>query len=947
MYELNRLAAITYVELNMVCVALILLVWLIARSYLKQIQRKIRPLILTTGICYIVYLLADTVWVIAEYKQILDAVGLYAINIVYFVSLLAAAILWLFYVCNRLEFPCARRVWFYIVVSIPVLAVMALTVATVKTGWIFYINELIKYDRGPLFFLFPVVNYGLILLSSLLGVVTAWKSESKSARQTLCGVLALYSVPIVLAGFLHTITEVNFSCLGYAAAILYLFAYEMSSQSRSHTRLAEAQERYRTELEKKRALSVISELSEDYDSIEYIILQADKMRDTAQILRSNPLFAKLIPGWETELNFQKRLNLFIDYLCYEPDRENLREQAKRENILQVLEKKPTLTLRIRCLIEGVVTGFQMKYSGDRNEDGKLVGFIVGIRSIEDEMRRELEYRAGMEKLVDLQSAQLMEQNRTLYRTNERIVALLGDIVEGRDRESGQHIQRVKNFTRILATKCMQLMPEYGLNDYKINLFTFLSPLHDIGKIAVPDSILLKPGRLTTEEFKVMKTHCEKGVEILKRMEDNWDADYLRVATDICYCHHERWDGSGYPRGLKGREIPISAQIVSVADCYDALTTERSYKPALDPDVAFDMILHGECGSFSGKLMYCFQHCREEFTGHSTPVQDNWDDVIPEIEKEIVKNKIFNDMRVLLVDDDNLSRMICRELLEDEGAVVTEASSGSEAISILTGADWFDIVIMDIVMPGLSGIDATRQIRRMESGSPDVLPIVTLTADRTAAVVENSLVAGANACIGKPLNITELSSVLLNFVKENSANIKEQLDNTIRKANTDPLTKVQNITAYTDKIMNMAQSLHNDEAPPEFAIVVCDVNNLKQENDTYGHDAGDTYIINCSRTICSVFARSPVYRIGGDEFAVILEGFDYTNRDSLMEQLEGLIDSARKLSTAATGKADLAAGLAVYDPETDKTVTDVFKRADASMYRNKRIMKNTSSDSARN
>jgi len=138
-----------------------------------------------------------------------------------------------------------------------------------------------------------------------------------------------------------------------------------------------------------------------------------------------------------------------------------------------------------------------------------------------------------------------------------------------------------------------------------------SVLHDIGKVAMPDSILLKPGKLTEDEFNEMKTHSEKGAKFLEDMEDKWDSNYRTIGRDICRHHHERYDGKGYPDGLSGDDIPVSAQIVSVVDVYDALTHDRCYKSAMSSEEAFRMICNGECGTFSPKLLEALNETREE------------------------------------------------------------------------------------------------------------------------------------------------------------------------------------------------------------------------------------------------------------------------------------------------------------------------------------------------
>ena len=222
------------------------------------------------------------------------------------------------------------------------------------------------------------------------------------------------------------------------------------------------------------------------------------------------------------------------------------------------------------------------------------------------------------QLEDLTAAaeETEKLNSVLQSMSESLIDVLGDVVESRDPDSGDHIQRVKGYTYLLASRVMEELPEYGLTQHEVNLMTFASALHDVGKIAISDTILLKPGRLTDHEFEIMKTHCEKGCSIIRKMAGSWSEEYLAMGLAICGSHHEKWDGRGYPQGLRGDEIPIAAQIVSIADIYDALTTDRVYKEAYSCDKAFAMIMDGECGAFSEKLLACFRQCREAFAAHA-------------------------------------------------------------------------------------------------------------------------------------------------------------------------------------------------------------------------------------------------------------------------------------------------------------------------------------------
>lgn len=226
------------------------------------------------------------------------------------------------------------------------------------------------------------------------------------------------------------------------------------------------------------------------------------------------------------------------------------------------------------------------------------------------------YKRGLEAKVKKQTEALRRKNQKLLEqaqrareNNETIIDILGTVVEYRNLESGEHIKRVKEFTRILATEMALQHPEYDLTPGRIDVISAASALHDIGKIAISDSILLKPSKLTAEEFEIMKRHTTRGSEIIEQVEGAWDSDYGKACYEICRYHHERFDGRGYPDGLKGDEIPISAQIVSVADVYDALVSKRVYKKAYSAEVAYNMIMNNECGVFAPSLKACFEKAR--------------------------------------------------------------------------------------------------------------------------------------------------------------------------------------------------------------------------------------------------------------------------------------------------------------------------------------------------
>lgn len=187
-----------------------------------------------------------------------------------------------------------------------------------------------------------------------------------------------------------------------------------------------------------------------------------------------------------------------------------------------------------------------------------------------------------------------------------MVSILSQIVEFRNNESGKHVLHLQTITKVLMESLARKTNQYDMSIANQNLISLGSVLHDIGKIGIDEKILNKPGRLTKEEFETMKLHTVIGANMLKRLSFYQDEPLIQVSYEICRWHHERYDGNGYPDGLKGDDIPISAQIVSVADVYDALVSDRVYKKAYTHEQAMRMILHGECGVFNPVLLECLK-----------------------------------------------------------------------------------------------------------------------------------------------------------------------------------------------------------------------------------------------------------------------------------------------------------------------------------------------------
>ncbi len=309
------------------------------------------------------------------------------------------------------------------------------------------------------------------------------------------------------------------------------------------------------------------------------------------------------------------------------------EAADGREALRILEKNVAIDLILLDINMPEMNGFEVLEEMNRNHWIQEVPVIMitaeeSVESMEHAyslgvtdyiprpfnvyiVRRRVENTLNLyvnqKRLMRLVSDQIAEKEEN----NTLMVSILSNVVEIRNHESGDHIRNIRRLTELLLHQLVQKTQAYQLSEEDIALIKTASALHDIGKITIPEEILNKPGKLTKEEFEIMKTHSAAGAHILEQMKYGQDKPLYRYAMEICRWHHERWDGHGYPDGLMGEEIPISAQIVAIADVYDALTSERCYKKAYDHTTAINMILNGECGAFNPLLLECLTETAEQ------------------------------------------------------------------------------------------------------------------------------------------------------------------------------------------------------------------------------------------------------------------------------------------------------------------------------------------------
>ena len=311
--------------------------------------------------------------------------------------------------------------------------------------------------------------------------------------------------------------------------------------------------------------AVLMEIFKD----EYKIIEAEGGRQAIEIIRSGieisaVLLDLLMPevnGLDVlrDMNENGKIESIPVFLITAADSEEMLMEAYDMGAIDVI-RKPFLVHFLRCRIQNVIELFR--------------------------------HRNKLEEVV-------AEQVKKLSHMNQAMVETLATVIEFRDCETGEHVKNISGLTGILMKKVSKLYSEYFLPDKEIDKISTSAILHDVGKISIPDRILNKPGRLTKEEFEMMKQHTVRGCDILKKIPHIMDKGLYHYSYDICRHHHERWDGGGYPDGLSGDDISIWAQVVSV------------YKKAFSHEKAVEMIQNGECGIFNPKVLAAFQECMDE------------------------------------------------------------------------------------------------------------------------------------------------------------------------------------------------------------------------------------------------------------------------------------------------------------------------------------------------
>ncbi|MCI8474351.1 MAG: diguanylate cyclase [Oscillospiraceae bacterium] len=474
--------------------------------------------------------------------------------------------------------------------------------------------------------------------------------------------------------------------------------------------------------------------------------------------------------------------------------------------------------------------------------------------------------ANQKKLVSLVAAQVYEAEQQ----SNLMIDILSHVVEFRNGESGLHVRNVHAITELLLT-WLRENGKYPLTQADVATISTASALHDIGKIAIPSAILNKPGRLTPQEFETMKTHTTIGADMLRDLPIYQDKPLVKISYEICRWHHERYDGSGYPDGLKGEDIAISAQVVALADVYDALTSKRVYKPPFTHPQALKMILGGQCGAFNPILLECLTQLSDAIRKELEQT-DLW--AFPQsafdITGEVLQHEdVSVSKRTLqLLEHERIKHDFFAALTDEiqfeftlSPPQVTLSPFGAKKLgfSEVVKDPFHNPSILSLADPkDFQGFSDA--IRGTSPGQPVVkydCPILVdgeprwhrILARATWSTDEPPRYMGA---IGKIIDIHSS---------------RMELADLQRQASRDPLTGLLNHASARKRI-----TVRLEERPQgKYALIIFDLDHFKQANDTQGHLFGDQLLCHIAENLRqTVRGGDIVARAGGDEFLIFLE-----------------------------------------------------------------------------
>ncbi len=484
------------------------------------------------------------------------------------------------------------------------------------------------------------------------------------------------------------------------------------------------------------------------------------------------------------------------------------------------------------------------------------------------------------KLVGMVAEQIYENEK---RSN-LLIAILSHIVEFRNGESGLHVLHVQSLTELLLRSLFKKTDRYNLTPSQISLISVTSALHDIGKIGIPDNVLNKPGRLTDEEFEIMKTHSELGARMLKEIPFYKDEELMTIAIDICQSHHERYDGRGYPNSLKGDEIPIAAQVVSLADVYDALTSERVYKKAFSHDKAVSMILNGECGMFNPLLLECLKDSEDSIR---KVIENSTQDYNKKKDIEKITETFDNYEELSTFESVLESLKYERNKNEFYAAMSKEIQfeyTAFPSMLFVSGRGAKELGIEENILNPFDDVKLIECFGR-ENINNFIEALDKTTAEHPVVQLEFEMTRDGQRRWKRVIVQTiwdyAQSPKFIKFYGKITDIHDEhtELANLKVMSSQDGLTGIYNRVA-AEKLIAEKTKINPDH---RFAFIMLDVDDFKLANDKFGHIFGDSVLKYIADTLMqSIRSDDIAARIGGDEFMLFMD-YKY-NLDMIIDRV---------------------------------------------------------------
>lgn len=533
--------------------------------------------------------------------------------------------------------------------------------------------------------------------------------------------------------------------------------------------------------------------------------------------------------------------------------------------------------------------------------------------------------AKQKKLIGMVADQIHEKEKS----QDLMIGILSHIVEFRNGESGLHVLHIRTITEMLLKHLTQITDRYSLGEDEIVLIGQASALHDIGKIAIDDKILNKPGRLTEEEYEVMKTHTTAGAAMLKELPFHQEEPLVRTAYEICRWHHERYDGRGYPDGLEGDQIPLSAQIVSLADVYDALTSRRVYKEAYTHEKALEMIGCGDCGAFSPLLIRCLleigDHIQEELNA-ATLSERNTGKLMNIIEDRIryadleVSNRSLELLENERTKYDSLAVMSGEVQFEYTNTppmvIFTEKGAALLKLKEIIENPREDPAVLACISAERMK-DLQNAVRNTTPERPMVryeCPLWIDGKERWHRIICRSTWSPEEnpKCTGIIGKITDIHEEYL------------QWEDLQYKATHDSLTGLWNHEYANRTIRKYLQEM----PAKQYALMIVDLDLFKGANDRYGHIFGDQVLRYVAKKLLrSIRSTDLGARVGGDEFMIFLE---------YKEELQKIVERIFHMLNGEYRGFPISVTMGISCTKSEKIDYDtLFHQADKALYAAKR------------